>query len=275
MDPTTCFRSKTCSSAKTTKFFSLLPNFSLQRKFVSFNAIQWRHLFNACGIRLRHDPNAREGIDKQAEDFLTFDQSLDFKKVGLRFSRYYLCLYDREYPWENAAYVFDNLIRTDGHTIEFVFGARKSEFGGLPDLRMPDLANEDIDRFHVYGVDPGHNHLFTAADQQHTKLRFSNNEWYTKAGFKRRRYAEQQRKKQENITNIESQIPSRKTNDPDNFANCCQYYFDHLPELTTFYGSTTTNNQFMSYVGQQRMASEVVNIFASGGEKYEHAHREE
>jgi hypothetical protein len=31
----------------------------------------------------------------------------------------------------------------------------------------------------------------------------------------------------------------------------------------------------MSYVGQQRMASEVVNIFASGGEKYEQAHREE
>jgi hypothetical protein len=167
---------------------------------------------------------------------LTFDQSLDFKKVGLRFSWYYLCLYDREYPRENAAYVFDNLIRTDGHTIEFVFGARKFEFGGLPDLRMPDLANEDIDRFHVYGIDPGHNHLFTAADQQHTKLRFSNNEWYTKAGFKIRRYAEQQRKKQENITNIESQIPSRKTSDPDNFANCCQYYVDHLPKLTTLYG---------------------------------------
>jgi hypothetical protein len=64
---------------------------------------------------------------------------------------------------------------------------------------MPDLANEDIDRFHVYGVDLGHNHLFTAAAQQHTKLRFSNKEWYTKAGFKRRRYAEEQPKKNKKI----------------------------------------------------------------------------
>jgi hypothetical protein len=178
----------------------------------------------------------------------------------------------------NIPYIFDNCIRTDGHTIEFLFGKKKSVFESLPDLTMSDLADLDIEGLHVYGINPGHNYLVTAVDiegyfgTQENKncVRFSNNEWYANAGFKNRRKEQQKMKREDGISTIESEMPSRKTANPESFAESCQYLFDHLGRLASFYGSYFTNDRFLSYLGQQKMASEIVNIFVSGGKKYNH-----
>jgi hypothetical protein len=82
-------------------------------------------------------------------------------------------------------------------------------------------------------------------------------------------------KKDKGISAIESEIPSRKTANPDTFAYSCQYLFDHLEKLTSFYGSYFTNSRFLAYIGQQKMANEIVNIFVSGGKKYKHCIRHE
>jgi hypothetical protein len=85
---------------------------------------------------------------------------------------------------------------------------------------MSDLADLDLEDFHLYGVDPGHNHSVTAVDiegyfgTQENKncIRFSKNEWYTKAGAIFRCKEQQKMKKDEGISAIESEMPSKKKN---------------------------------------------------------------
>jgi hypothetical protein len=77
------------------------------------------------------------------------------------------------------------MIRSDGHTIEFIYGVRHSSSSGLPDLTMSDISDlsdlptdlqKDLDEFDIFGVDPGHRHLVTGVNAQGVRRRFSNNE---------------------------------------------------------------------------------------------------
>jgi hypothetical protein len=98
---------------------------------------------------------------------------------------------------------------------------------------MSDLTDLNLEDFHVYGVDPGHNHWVTAVDieghlgvnEYQNCVQFSNNEWYVKVGAIFRRKEQQEMKKDEGISAIESEIPSRKTANPDTFAYSSQYLF--------------------------------------------------
>jgi hypothetical protein len=283
VDPSVCFKSETASSTRITKLFCLLPNFNLKRKFVTFNPGEWRHVLRACGIAFDYDSRAERGIRRIEEDAWSFYQTLYFDKVGLGNSMTNLERYNFDDPPEDRRFVFNNMIRTDGHTIEFLFAARKSEFDALPNLTMPDLSDENFNQFHVYGIDLGHRHLLTAVDVERQDneptnqncVRFSNNEWYAKAGVLKRRYLQQQQKDYHGISAIESDLPSRKTSNPESFAYCCQDWFDNLNTLTSFYGSSFTKDRFLAYNGQQKMANEVVNLFVNGGNKYEHRIRDE
>jgi hypothetical protein len=219
IDRSVCFQSDTASTIAAIRLFPLLPNMSLKRKFVQFDSVAWRHLFMVCGSRLDYDSRASIRLRKIEEKLWCFLQSLVFGKVDLGYASFYLYQYNRNAPPEDVPYLFDNSIRTDGHTVEFLFAKKKSAFDHLPDLKMPDLADENMDDFHIYGVDPGHNHLFIAVDEQDTRFRLSNNEWYIKASFKKRRREEQNRKTEEGLAEIESQIPSRKTASPDTYAS--------------------------------------------------------
>ncbi|CEP19231.1 hypothetical protein [Parasitella parasitica] len=178
---------------------------SLQRKCVTFNAEQWRHFLRVCGVRVDHENRAEIGIQKMQEDLTV--------------------------P-ENVPLIFRNTIHTDDHTIEFIFGKRESEFESLPELTMQDLSHEDLARFHVHGIDPGHRHLVSAVDIERGRVRFSNNEWYQKAGVLKRRWAQQEKKKEKRITDIEASLLSRKTPDHESFVLCTQPLFDNLPEPT-------------------------------------------
>jgi hypothetical protein len=56
VDPSLCFRSRTTSPSLVTKLYTLLPVMSLTKKYVTFNAATWKHLFDVCGYPLV-DPN--------------------------------------------------------------------------------------------------------------------------------------------------------------------------------------------------------------------------
>jgi hypothetical protein len=238
-----------------------------------------------CGVYLDDDDirDILPVIETQCKKLRVFWQSLNFKKVGLGSCADNIQEFNRVTPPTNIPYIFDNCIRTDGHTIEFLFGKKKADFESLPDLTMSDLADLNLEDFHVYGVDPGHKHWITAVDvegylgvnENQNCVQFSNNEWYVKAGAIFRRKEQQEMKMNEGISAIESEIPSRKTADPDTFAYACQYLFDHLGKLTSFYGFYFTNSRFLAYIGQQKMVNEIVNIFVSGGKKYKHRIRHE
>jgi hypothetical protein len=98
--------------------------------------------------------------------------------------------------------------------------------------------------------------------------RFSNNEWYQKAGFTKRRRNQQRRKRDQNIDVIESSLPTKKTSDYGTFLEYCEIIFLNLPELLLFYGSDYSEESFLKYVGSQKMANEVVNTFLNASKKY-------
>jgi hypothetical protein len=58
---------------------------------------------------------------------------------------------------------------------------------------------KDLDDFDIYGVDPGHRHLFIAINREGVTQRFSNNEWCAKSGVKRRSHDQQERKKESGL----------------------------------------------------------------------------
>jgi hypothetical protein len=140
---------------------------------------------------------------------------------------------------------------------------------------MDDLSTQDMTLFREYPVDPGHRHLVTSIDENGHCIRFSNNEWYTKAGVMKRRWNQQERKKETGIDQIESGLLSRKTSYPEYFVDTCQQVFDNLPRLRSFYRSGYPNDRFLSYVSGQKMANEVVNIFVNGGIKYSRRYQDE
>ncbi|KAI8890055.1 hypothetical protein K501DRAFT_266427 [Backusella circina FSU 941] len=80
--------------------------------------------------------------------------------------------------------------------------------------------------------------------------------------------SQHEEKKDQGIDVIESALPSQKTSILENLAFCCQQVFNVLPRLRSLYGSTFTNNRFLSYISGPKMASKAVNQFATGGKKY-------
>jgi hypothetical protein len=180
-------------------------------------------------------------------------------------------------PPLHVPYVFNNMIRSDGHTIEFIYGVRHSSSGGLPDLTMSDISDlsdlptdlqKDLDEFDIFEVDPGHRHLVTGVNAQGVRRRFSNNEWYCKSGILQRRYDQQERRKDTGIDQVESRLSTKKTASCDLWISYCQAVFDNMPQFAAFYGTDFANDRFLNYVGRQKMEDEVTNIFVDGDRKY-------
>jgi hypothetical protein len=149
-----------------------------------------------------------------------------------------------------------------------MFNVKSSGAESLPDLETSDIPAADIGRFDAFGVDPGHRYLFTAVNMDGSCTRFSNNKWYQKAGFTKRRRNQQRRKRDQNIDVIESSLPTKKTSDYGTFLEYCEIIFLNLPELLLFYGSDYSEESFLKYVGSQKMANEVVNTFLNASKKY-------
>ncbi|CEP09761.1 hypothetical protein [Parasitella parasitica] len=228
LNPRDCFQSRTASSSLITKSYS-----QIYQEVCYLHPQCWRHVFAVVRAPIDFDAAAREGYGAMVENLNTFTQSLDFRKFILQDSEGHLRQYNPNRQPANIPYLFDNIVRTDGHTIEFLYNVKVSPMNNLPDITMADLCNEDIEQFHQYPIDPGHRHLVTSVDQTVNGVRFSNNEWCAKSGVLKRRWCQQERKREVGIDLIESALPSRKTTNPEDFAWRCQGVFDFLPHLKT------------------------------------------
>ncbi|ORX43010.1 hypothetical protein DM01DRAFT_1278305, partial [Hesseltinella vesiculosa] len=169
-------------------------------------------------------------------------------------------------PPEGNKIAFRNLVRTDGHTLEFLCERKSRE--RLPDLVMSDLDDNDMVEFWSYGVDPGHTVPFTAVDSEKNCLRFTNNEFYAKSGYKKRRYHRQLSTTESGMNIALNSLPTKKTVSSTRWTSYCQSLCETLPVLYQFYGSSFTNARFLAYVSKQKVLDEMVNIFAFGGKKY-------
>ncbi|KAG0169076.1 hypothetical protein DFQ30_003989 [Apophysomyces sp. BC1015] len=255
------------------------------RKYFTFRGAIMRECFHATRTgpathdslefdeyeNIDYDPSpSLPAFSKIKNRFRVFYEHLDFQKLGLEACERNLEQYSGEGqdPPPDVKYAFTNLIRTDGHAIEFIFAKQAPQQPPLPDLTMADFIDEDLGNFRVYGVDPGVTQLFTAEDEQFRVTQFANAEWFAKSGHRKRRWNQQIRETDTGVTTLESSLPTHKTARPTNWHTYCQALFNNFETLTSFYGNQWTNERFLSFLGRQKMENEVVNIFLSGGKKY-------
>ena len=112
--------------------------------------------------------------------------------------------------------MFTNMIRTDGYGVDFILAGPKNQAATLPD---PDLSDFDVDElantFHLWGQ----TEIFTASDghtdDAHQIRRYSTDEYYTFAGYKKTNKRILNVKAADaNLTRAEQQIRSYENSKP-------------------------------------------------------------
>lgn len=162
--------------------------------------------------------------------------------------------------------MFTNRFTTNGYQASFHF-ARASKNASV-DLELDDFC----------AIDPGRQHIFQAAygtgSDQHELRRCSTKEYYQLTGSLQRKKKLQAAKKRNGIEYIESNFPTAKTSNIEQYKEYVQYFFWHLPRLLEFYNfDNDAERRFHDYQGRQRAREEMVNIIVNGGKKYNPAKR--
>lgn len=67
---------------------------------------------------------------------------------------------------------------------------------------------------------------------------------------------------------VESNIPTTMTADPEKYNEYVTYMLDHFHRLSGFYGFSTTEDRWLNRLGTQKAAAAAVNILLNGGPKY-------
>ena len=167
--------------------------------------------------------------------------------------------------------MFTNRFTTNGYQASFHF-ARASKNASV-DLELDDFCADEIESyFRPCAIDPGRQHIFQAAygtgSDQHELRRCSTKEYYQLTGSLQRKKKLQAAKKRNGIEYIESNFPTAKTSNIEQYKEYVQYFFWHLPRLLEFYNfDNDTERRFHDYQGRQRAREEMVNIIVNGGKK--------
>jgi cytochrome oxidase assembly protein ShyY1 len=130
--------------------------------------------------------------------------------------------------------MFRNIISTDSTAINFMYSRLKKKT--KPDeekLQMTDFYEWELEKvFRLWGVDPGVNDAYLAADgersESHESRCLSTAEYYVKAGYKKNLKIMQKMKMEEGISVIESQIPTHKVSSIQALNDHLKYIFHHL-----------------------------------------------
>ncbi|KAI8393975.1 uncharacterized protein BYT42DRAFT_477292, partial [Radiomyces spectabilis] len=172
--------------------------------------------------------------------------------------------------------LFTNVVRTDGYAIDFVFARRKYE--ALPNLTMDDFTTDKLQgTFQLWGADPGMTEVFVASDghdeNPHQVRKFSTDEFYTVAGFKKTNSKVLNLKRRitilaQSVQEVESGLSGRKTSDKAIFIEHLRNWLPTLHLLLNFYDERFCALRFLNYIGKQRAEAEIVDIFLDGGKKY-------
>lgn len=109
--------------------------------------------------------------------------------------------------------------------------------------------------------------------QGHEIRRLSTSEYYTKAGYKEtvKKIGEW---KPENLAALENEITTNRSTIMPDIVACMASTLNALPTAAAFYDNPNVQIlKFLNYQGQQKLNEEMVNIFTTGGKKYQN-HRD-
>ncbi|KAG0193620.1 hypothetical protein DFQ28_004287 [Apophysomyces sp. BC1034] len=180
----------------------------------------------------------------------------------------------------------ENSLSTDGFATSITFKKAVPE-NPLPSLALDDIKEEHLAQCKIWGVDLGVSEIFvavdgsdagtyedpsTAANAPHQVLKFSAAEYFTKAGMKKTNASILEWKRADGITAIEAALPSPKSARMSNIEDHIRAVLQALPRLLSHYGARYQQLRFHSYRGKQKIQKEMVDIFLTGGAKYNGDH---
>ncbi|KAG2203935.1 hypothetical protein INT47_007518, partial [Mucor saturninus] len=260
-----CFIPENFSIHHSLKTFSMMPHYGLKRQYVTIDITTLRSLVNRSDI-IKRIAIYDQSLDAYARDSTYFMSLFDLKKLGQSGSVTEML--------NRRKVMMRNILCTDGRSADFLF-TRPAVPKDNKDIRleMNDFETWEMqDVLRLWGADPGVTDIFVASDgngnDAHEIRSISTAEYYVKAGYKKNQVTTKSLKQEEGITTIETNIPTHRTSKLSTFEQHLQYYFTHLDTLLQFYDGRFTDLRFSNYRGQQRMDNELVNIFCSGGKKY-------
>ncbi|KAH8554188.1 hypothetical protein BGW37DRAFT_421947, partial [Umbelopsis sp. PMI_123] len=176
---------------------------------------------------------------------------------------------------KNGKIAFNNHIMTDGYAINFLFARKKPAAENIRnvELSLEDFNSTEIEQsFQPVLVDPGRNQVVTAAygtgNVRHEMRRVSTKEYYTMVGPTRRNSVLQKEKRETGLERIETNIPTPKTANIQQYDEHTRYILRHLETSLSFNSCHRGKMRCQNYQGRQRAREEMVNIFVNGGKKY-------
>lgn len=236
------------------KRFSITPVPSFRCKFVTVSA-------NALSSFIKGTrPTGYEG---QLE---LFYRVFDFTK--LRFKDI-----SELKPGGDNTVLFNNIVRSDGFAVDFVFCRKKQESViGAHDLRLDDFSYDEVESvYRPAFIDPGRKSVFTAAvglGDNHQVRRCSTKEYYDLTGSTKYAIKLQKLKNEAGITLIETNTPTAKTCLASVYDTYVTYMLLHRQVLFNFYGYQKAKDRFYLYQGRQKAPQIMVNMLVNGSKKY-------
>ncbi|KAI8978953.1 hypothetical protein BDB01DRAFT_725745 [Pilobolus umbonatus] len=171
--------------------------------------------------------------------------------------------------------MFVTRIICDGYTCRIIF-ARNSipKESRKPDLTLDDFNTDEVRQFFTpVAVDPGRTNAVTIFNEYSQVRQLGTNEYYNMSGTRASGKQLQERQIEEGVHIIESQIPTTKTCNINQYSEHVTYILQHLERLFTFYGVHTNRYKWLASCGRQKALDEAVNIVINGGKKYNKSKR--
>ncbi|KAI7875521.1 uncharacterized protein EV154DRAFT_486696 [Mucor mucedo] len=122
-------------------------------------------------------------------------------------------------------------------------------------------------------VDPNRKDVFVSFHGNTDVRRLSSAEYYNMNGSANRLKLEQDRKKEQGVQTIETNIPSVKSAVTDKYITHVKYMMQHKDTLFSFYNFQTARVKWCNYIRKQRALQDAVNILINGSKKYNKGRR--
>ncbi|KAI7889213.1 uncharacterized protein EV154DRAFT_592502 [Mucor mucedo] len=157
---------------------------------------------------------------------------------------------------------------------ETVFEYTQRYFFARFNFAKININTEEIDRyFRPCTVDPNRKDAFVSFHGNTDVRRLSSAEYYNMNGSANRLKLEQDRKKEQGVQTIETNIPSVKSAVTDKYITHVKYMMQHKDTLFSFYNFQTARVKWCNYIGKQRALQDAVNILINGSKKYNKGRR--
>lgn len=173
---------------------------------------------------------------------------------------------------KNSA-MFINRLTSNGYMASFVCAPAPKKTS--IELELEDFSSDDIETyFRPCALDPGRRDVCWAAYgfgcDEHELCKCSTIEYYTMTGSRKKNKKLAKERKERGIERIESNFPTGKTSNMEQYHEYLACFFEHMHTLFDFYNyDNGAERHFREYQGKQRAREEIVN----GGRKYNRKRR--